>query len=58
MFWIVYSVAFVLASAIAIVLLAIRLVFSAIGRAFGLIPQLNQGNAASRRRVMYSRSRR
>jgi len=35
MFWISYCVTFVLASAIAIALTAIRLVLSAVGRAFG-----------------------
>jgi uncharacterized membrane protein len=37
MFWISYSVTFVLASVIAAALIAIRLVLSAVERAFGLI---------------------
>jgi hypothetical protein len=35
MFWIAYSVTFVLASVIAVALVAIRLVLSAVERAFG-----------------------
>jgi hypothetical protein len=53
MFWISYSVAFVLASAIAIVWMTVRLVVSVIGRAF----ESNHGNAVSRRFAMQARSR-
>jgi hypothetical protein len=48
MFWIAYSVTFVLASAIAAALTALRLVLSVVERAFGLIRPLHQGNAARR----------
>lgn len=48
MFWISYSVTFVLASASAIALMATRMVVSAVGRALGLIPPLNPGSALSR----------
>jgi hypothetical protein len=56
MFWISYFVTFVLASAIAIALMAVRLVLSAVGRAFGLIPPQHQGTAASRWQDRSSRS--
>jgi hypothetical protein len=45
MFWISYCVTFVLASAAAIVLMAIRIVLSAVARGFGLAPTLNHGKA-------------
>lgn len=45
MFWIAYSVTFVVALVIAGVLIAIRLVFSAVGKAFESILQLRLGNA-------------
>jgi hypothetical protein len=48
MFWISYSVTFVLAAAIAIALMTIRLVLSALRRAFGWTEALNQRNTASR----------
>lgn len=38
MFWISYSITFVLASAIAVALMAIRLVLSAVRRGFGSVP--------------------
>jgi uncharacterized membrane protein len=41
MFWISYSVTFVLASAVAVALMAIRLVFLAVRRALGLVEALN-----------------
>jgi hypothetical protein len=43
MFWISYSVTFVLASAITIALLAIRLALSVVERAFASIAPRNQG---------------
>jgi hypothetical protein len=58
MFWISYSVIFILASAVAIALAAIRLVLSAAGRAFGWTALVNQESAATRQRVTYLRSRR
>jgi hypothetical protein len=50
MFWISYFVTFVLASAITIALMAIRLVLSAAGSAFGSIPPLCKGRVRSRSR--------
>jgi hypothetical protein len=49
MFWISYSVTFVLAAAIAMASMAIRLVLSAVGRAFGWTAPVNQESAATRR---------
>lgn len=57
MFWISYSVTFVLASAIATALMTIRLVLSSARKVFGLIPQLNQGDATSSVGVVCARSR-
>jgi hypothetical protein len=47
MFWIAYSVTFVLASVIAVALIAIRLVLSAVGKALGLISPRHHGKASS-----------
>jgi hypothetical protein len=58
MFWISYFVTFVLASAIAIVLMAVRLVLSAVRRAFGLIPPQCRGNDVTHCAVMSAQSRR
>lgn len=55
MFWISYSVTLVLASAIAVAFMAIRLVLSAVGRAVGWIPPLHQVNAVSRGGSMSAR---
>ena len=55
MFWISYSVAFVLASAVAIAFVAIRLALSAVGKAFGLILLLNQRNTVSQRGIISAR---
>jgi hypothetical protein len=57
MLWISYSVTFVLASAIAMPFIAIRLVLSAAGRVFRLIPPGHRGNAASRKRVVSALNR-
>lgn len=48
MFWISYSITFVVASAIAIALMAIRLVLSAVGKAFGLKSQSAPLNGSAR----------
>lgn len=53
MFWISYSVTFVLASVAAIALMGIRLVLSAAGRAFALISPLHQSNVAGRRQLIF-----
>jgi hypothetical protein len=58
MFWISYSVTFVLASAVAIALMAIRLVLSAANSAFGPFPPLHKRNAVGGWRAMSRRSRR
>ncbi len=58
MFWISYFISFVLASAIAIALMTIRLVLSVVGNAFGWNPTPHKGNAATQLRVMAPRSRR
>lgn len=58
MFWIFYSVTFVLASAIAIASMAIRLVLSAVGKAFGWTAPVDRESAATRQQVTYVRSRR
>jgi hypothetical protein len=58
MFWISYSITFVLALAIAIALMAVRLVLSAVRRAFVSIPPSHQGNTVIRWRVVSLRSRR
>jgi hypothetical protein len=57
MFWISYFVTLVLAAAIGIALMAIRLVLSVVG-VFRSIRPLNQGNAASRWRVRSPRNHR
>ena len=58
MFWISYFVTFVLAAAINIALMAIRLVLSVVGRASESIPPLHQGSAISRHGVISARGRR
>ena len=58
MFWISYAVTLVLASAIAIALVAIRLVLSVVGRAFGSIPQMKQEKSVTRYGIVSARSRR
>jgi uncharacterized membrane protein len=52
MFWISYSVTFVLASAIAIAFMAIRLVLLVVGRAFGSIPPMKQEKSVGHNRVV------
>lgn len=58
MFWISYSVTFVLASVVAIVMMAIRLVLSVVERALGSIPSVNSGTAASHCGITSERSHR
>jgi uncharacterized membrane protein len=58
MFWISYSVTFVLASVIAIALMAIRLVLSVVGRAFGSIPATKQEKSVTHYGIVSARSRR